>query len=43
MLATVAYNNSFFSSGRPRDFTVYIKKPNIDYYNNLKGIKIYDD
>ena len=35
MLATVVYNNSFFSSGKPRDFTVYVKRPEFDYHKDF--------
>jgi hypothetical protein len=32
-----------FGTGRPKEFSVYIKKPDFRYYHDFIGVKMYDD
>jgi hypothetical protein len=37
MIATVCYSTNFFGMSKPREFKVFMLKPNVDYYSHLEG------
>jgi hypothetical protein len=43
LVATVIYETRIIQSGQPRDFKVYVKKPEVDYYGSFPEIKMYGD
>lgn len=43
LLATVIYEQSLMKEAKPRDFRVFMKKENVNYYTDLQGVKLYGD
>ena len=43
MMATIVYEQTILKEARPRDFKVFLRKPSINYYKDLIGVKLYDD
>jgi hypothetical protein len=43
LLATVVYETRILLAGQPRNFKVYIKKPEVDYYQGFPEVKIYGE
>lgn len=43
LLATIVYDQAIMKEAKPRDFRIFIKKPDINYYKDLKGTKLYED
>lgn len=41
LLATVVYKTELFGTGRPKEFTLFLKKPEYGYYRDLAGVRIY--
>ena len=43
MLATIVYSSNLFKMGKPREFTVFVKKPECKYYSAFPEVRMYDD
>ena len=43
MIATIVFKTQMFGTGKPRQFTVFMKKPEVKYYQDLRGVKMYED
>lgn len=43
LLATVVFQTSLFQMGKPREFLVYVKKPQYKYYSDFSQVKMYDE
>ena len=43
MLATIVYDQAFMKEAKPRDFRIFIKKPDVHYYKDLKGTTLYEE
>lgn len=43
LLATVIYEQSIMKEAKPRDFKVFMKKHEVNYYTDLQGVKLYEE
>lgn len=43
LLATIVFITSLFQIGKPREFQVYIKKPECIYYKHFPQVKEFED
>ena len=40
--ATVVYETRYFQGGIPRNFKVYLKHPEVDYYSSFPEVTMYE-
>ena len=43
LLATIVFQTRVLDLGSPREFLIYVNKPEFRYYEDFKGVRLYDD